>query len=524
MNKLVKLLIVAAFFNALAWMILIPVWQYPDEQAHFAQVQDVAEFGRRPTGKVPNTSKEIELSEKILQTERDEFGNNKFTYHPEYKISYSDNIFGPREQELLSLPKETRSDLVKKEATFNPPAYYFLGSLAYKLASSGSLFTRVYAVRLVSLLIFIALIFTTYQIAKIVFTEKPIYQIALTALVAFKPMLVFASTGILPDPLTNLLFSLVILVCLKIITEGIKPKYLILTAVLVILGSLTRQQFFISAPISLAVIAYQLITNPKQAKIAFLILLPSAFVIALMSPFIKHLSVLRNFSLIEAGKINLESFFRPEFFQFLSFTLKHTYSEVLPWYWGIYRWLSFSVPDINYEIMNRIIAIALVGIVIWVISLSKTRRLTKQDIVIIYLVLASLFYFTVFLIWDYFFYLGHGFSFGIQGRYFFPLVIAHLSILLFGIVKIVQLVKSKLTGYIILLVVVLMIIFNNASLYYVSLSYYDTSSVGTFISQASQYKPMVFKGNIIAVIIVISLVFQLAFLEQFARLALKKSK
>ena len=80
-------------------MILIPIWQYPDEQAHFAQVQNVAELGKVPM--VGNdTSYEIALSEKILGTERNGFGNNKYTYHPEYNIAYSNNSMGLFEKEL----------------------------------------------------------------------------------------------------------------------------------------------------------------------------------------------------------------------------------------------------------------------------------------------------------------------------------------------------------------------------------------------------------------------------------------
>ena len=97
MIRVVRLLFVAVFLNALSWIILIPIWQYPDEQAHFAQVQDIAEIGQSPVNKF-DTSHEIALSEEILGTDRDSAGNNKFTYHPEYKIDYSGNYYGPFEK------------------------------------------------------------------------------------------------------------------------------------------------------------------------------------------------------------------------------------------------------------------------------------------------------------------------------------------------------------------------------------------------------------------------------------------
>src|SRR3989338_9991993 len=142
MLSLLKLLLVAAFLNALSWIILIPIWQYPDEQAHFAQVQDFAELGQVPISG-NNTSHEIDLSENILGTQRDGFGINKFTYHPEYRLDYSTGPYGPYEKEITSLPKSARSQLVKNEATLNPPLYYNLSALVYKITSWGDLFTRV---------------------------------------------------------------------------------------------------------------------------------------------------------------------------------------------------------------------------------------------------------------------------------------------------------------------------------------------------------------------------------------------
>ena len=220
MPSLMKLLLVAALFNGLSWIILIPVWQYPDEQAHFGQIQDVAELGKRPADKL-NTSLEIALSEEILGTQRDGLGNNKFTYHPEYKLDYSDNYFGPQENIILNLPKSARTQLVKNEATLNPPLYYFSGSLFYRLFENNSLLSRVYAVRLMSLIFFLITVVVSFKTGQLIFPKSKTLSLTLAGLVAFMPMFVFASTGVLPDPLTNLFFSLVIFLSLKILTRGL---------------------------------------------------------------------------------------------------------------------------------------------------------------------------------------------------------------------------------------------------------------------------------------------------------------
>src|SRR3990167_6192315 len=271
MLSLLKLLLVASFLNALSWIVLIPVWQYPDEQAHFAQVQYIAEIGGIPQdNKSFDTSYEVALSEKILGTERNDLGNNKYTYHPEYKPDYSTNLYGPQEEEITSLPKSARREFVKNEATLNPPLYYNLASLVYKLFSWGDLFTRIFATRIFSALIFLATVIVAFKIGKIVFGKNQILPISLAAIIATKPMLVFSSTGVLPDTMTNLLFSIFILVSLRVISEGWSTRKIVATGLIIILGAASRQNFLISLFILPFVFIHQIVTNSK-ARLSIII-------------------------------------------------------------------------------------------------------------------------------------------------------------------------------------------------------------------------------------------------------------
>src|SRR3990167_1557029 len=67
----------------LAWIAFIPLWQFPDEQAHFAQVQNLVEASSKTGEERATTSREIYESEVILGTDRNDLGNNNYTYHPE---------------------------------------------------------------------------------------------------------------------------------------------------------------------------------------------------------------------------------------------------------------------------------------------------------------------------------------------------------------------------------------------------------------------------------------------------------
>ena len=520
MPKLLKLLLIAAFPNALSWIILIPIWQYPDEQAHFAQVQDVAELRKRPVGGY-DTSYEIAFSEKLFGTERDRFGNNKFTYHPEYRLDYSTNLYGLYEKEITTLPKSSRSQLVKNEATLNPPLYYFLGSLAYRLVNNGSLFDRVYAVRIMSAIIFLATVFVAYKIALLIFKNK-ILQTVLPTLVAFKPMLVFASTGVLPDPLTNLLFALVVYLSLKILLRGISKKIILKMAFVVLLGVLTRQQFLISLPIILTAIFYQIFKNKTQLQKYILPAILLLLVGTLLTFLIPQLSYLRNLSVHEIGRPDLGLLFKKSFIEHIKISLNQTYAQTLPWYWGVYRWLSFTLPPVVYQIINRIALIAFLGVILRIVISVLRRKITDLDKALFFLIFSSFIYYVILIVWDYYFKLDYSFSFGLQGRYFFPLVVAHFSIVLIGLAAVFEFIFKNYATWGYLVLVASIIAFNDVSLFFVSSSYYSTSSINTFIEQASQYKPEIIRGNLLLFFILISLIVQIVFLFNLFKLVAKK--
>jgi len=57
---------------------------------------------------------------------------------------------------------------------------------------------------------------------------------------------------------------------------------------------------------------------------------------------------------------------RPDYnlWQHLVYTTQHTFQEVLPWYWGVFRWLSLTLPRWVNQVMMRLLVLAGVGLVI----------------------------------------------------------------------------------------------------------------------------------------------------------------
>lgn len=506
-----KLLLAAAFLNALSWIILIPLWQYPDEQAHFAQVQNFAEqLKAQIAGN--DTSEEIAKSELFLHTQRSD-GINEFTYHPEYKIEYTNGYYGPHEQELRSIPKSARTNLVKKEATFNPPLYYILSSIPYKLFNQSSLIERVYASRLTSLVLFMLLVTTAFKVGEVIFKNNKIAQITLASIVAFKPMLVFASTGILPDILTNLLFALAFLICIKILTGGLKTIYVLQLAAVLILGFLTRQQFLLSLLFIIPSVLISLMKyKDKLRKLLPIILVTCAF-LYLFSLIFPSLGFLRSFNIPEVDTFKIQDLFTRKFKDTLIWEFKNTLNQTLPWYWGVYKWLSLTLPPVVYQLINRLIFLSVIGLIAKIILDFKAKKLFSVNQLLIFTIFAAISYPFALIAWDSSFMFSHGFPFGLQGRYFFPLVIAHITILIFGFLQVFQLLPNTLKNYGMWTIIFLTFLFNDITLGYVSSSYYDLSNFNVFVQQASQYKPQILKGWPIIAVIGSSLIFQAIYLK-----------
>lgn len=487
-----KKILLAVIFAQLAWITFVPLFQTPDEQAHFAQVSVTAETGN--TFIPPkNLSKEIYLTEDILGTLRNN-GNNKYTYHLEFNIPYSFDIFGPREKEIISLPRLSRQEYTINEATDYPRLYYQLGSFAYNLFSSGSIFDRVFAVRMMTGIIGVLIFVVAYFIGKVLY-EDNFKQISLAILTSFAPMFMFVHSGVTSDSLFNLIFPLFLLLCLLLIKKGLNIFILSGIGVVFILGIFTKSQAnimaFILAPL-LLVLFFR-----SQKKKFFLPVIVGTIAL-FFGEVIKR--VVGGISIFpEASNVKFSVWSILEHFQF---TFNHTYREVLPWYWGVFRWLSLALPRILRQITN---VVTIASFASFIVYLFRSRKLERM-----FMFLALIIYFLALTAFDYGFRQTHGFSFGMQGRYFFPVAVIISMILIDGL------------GFLLVFLDMGMILFNLFTFFYLMFTYYAKSYPAFFI-QASQYKPVWLKYPVNLVILGGYLVCSLLLLRFIMRKKLLKA-
>lgn len=514
-HRLIIALLVASLLNGVSWAALIPIWHTPDEQAHFAQASDVASIGYRPNpGK--STSEEIVMSEKFLGTFRDERGNNKFTYHPEYRIPYTNSIVGLYEQDITDLPVELRTVFVTNEATGYPPLYYLIVAGINRASWGSDLISLVFLSRLITVLLTTLGVFIVYLLAREVLISW-IWAVEAATLVAFHPMWKFVGSGVTSDALFNILYPLLVLLLVKFIKNP-SPHLFWLFLASSALAIATKFQSIFLIMLAEPFLLVACMTQKKKLRrlerwCAFsLISLSVLFFVgaflensnANLSHLVKFLPNFVRFP--ELGHL-LDLPKHPTFGEYIHSLSLELYRQTFPWYWGVYRWLSLTLPLWTYRTIKVFLLGSLIGLVwgIW----HKTLPSIIQKTPFLLLILSTISYATGLLLWNFFYWKNHGFSLGIQGRYFFPNLPEHMIILIVGLLALIQ---NKARALIPFLAAGFMVVFNWYSLWFVASSYYDSSHWKTFFLQASQYKPWIFKSPLLPFWPIVGLISSVVFL------------
>jgi len=520
MKKILNFLLIIVLLKGIVWSFLIPLWHFPDEQAHFGHIAYIVESPIKNLGKVKDLTEEIAISEEMLGTFRDEHGNNRFTYHPDYNLEYTGTLTGKYESEIKSLSISTRNNFVAKESAYYPHFFYSISSWIYKAFYNSNLFIRVFTIRLFWLFLYLITVYLTFLITELIFSEKSLLPLVTTIMVGFHPMFNFVSSGITSDNLHNFLFSAMIYFSLKLL---LKPNLTTWLGLLIVLGLglVNKQQFFIAFAVIFPVFFIILLRYPKKI-IQYLIYLPLFLVMAFIFDFEYTKDLMKIFfqgklpysTLIQSSKQVL----LPDYSLINHFiwSIKHTVREVIPWYWGVFKWLGVVLPRWVNKVLNRLVLVAAIGIIVKFIKIIKSRQIFKYQ-GLIFITYTAFIYFFALLFWDWGFFRNNNFSFGIQGRYYFPVIIPHMILLSLGVKEIFGLF-GKMAAKLSLIALSLWFIFLNFIALYIAInSYYDLSSLDIFLTQASQYKPFFAKGWWLIIILALYILFLFIFLYKMTK-------
>jgi 4-amino-4-deoxy-L-arabinose transferase-like glycosyltransferase len=206
-----------ALLNALAWGILVPPFHVPDENAHVAYVQYLAETGRLPEGVAdrPPYSPEINGTLEALRF---------------YEVvGRTENRPPGRSAEIASLDEVrdgTRSRVGSGDvssATNNPPLYYGAQAAAYWASPSHDLLMRVALMRIVSaLLAGVAALFGALFVRELL-PHEPWAWIAGGLAIATQPLLGFMGGGVNNDIMLFAASAAMFFALARIFRRGLTP-------------------------------------------------------------------------------------------------------------------------------------------------------------------------------------------------------------------------------------------------------------------------------------------------------------
>jgi len=123
---------------------------------------------------------------------------------------------------------------------FQPPVYYVLQGIILKPFLSSSIIMQVHVLRLLSIVFGVLTVFMTYKIAKLLFPKNESLILISTSFVAFLPSFMNMNAGITNDNMSNFMAALIIFMMLKIIYSKTSYKYYAFMGVVCGIALLTR--------------------------------------------------------------------------------------------------------------------------------------------------------------------------------------------------------------------------------------------------------------------------------------------
>lgn len=226
-----------AILNAMCWSILIPPLQGPDEQAHLAYVQQLAE-----NGSLPNGSSEENFSPEELAAMND--------------LGFGEVILDPGSPSLPFRANRARLDhdlsqpgLSRKGdgsvgvAASEPPLYYALQTVPYELGSGSSLLGRLELMRLLSALLSGLTVLLVFLFIREALPAVPWAWTIGALSAALSPLLGFVGGSLDPDALLFAVCAALFYCFARAFRRGFEPGIACALGAVVATGFLTKVNF-----------------------------------------------------------------------------------------------------------------------------------------------------------------------------------------------------------------------------------------------------------------------------------------
>ena len=326
---------------------MTPIWQAPDEPAHYNYIAHIADYGRLP----------------VLRD-------------GDFPARYLDEI------KSRGFPADMPVEAIRYES-WQPPLYYLFSTPIYLVMRSAPLSDQVRALRMFSLFLGIILLWLAYRLVQEVFPRQPSLPLAAVAFLISVPMHMAMLAAINNDGLTEIVLTAVLLAVTLLIKHGPSAKRLVTLGLLMGLCLMTKNTAAISLPIAALGIwiathrvskspsARQLLLNLGLAigpalLVSFAWYLRNALIYGFSDPLIwkRHGEVV-------AGQLTTAQYLRwHDWAQWLGDLIQTTFHS----FWGQFGWMAVPMDQRVYLPLGAISAMAVLGALVAAFRLWRIRR------------------------------------------------------------------------------------------------------------------------------------------------------
>lgn len=248
-------LLLAVLALGLAWNLVTPANQAPDELSHIGYSQYLAETGSLPGRDLTGPMFSSEQAKAL-----DDSNGVRAAALPGVQLNWNRQAFEEWRRSDAALPDSAKADgSGPNPASSNPPLYYLTTVPAYLLGSGGDFFTRLTLMRLVSLLWLLATVVGAWLLAGELFGRRRSLQLGVAGFVGLAPMNQFIGNSVNPDAAVFATWALAMWLGVRLLNRGLTAKGVLALFVTVGAACVVKATSFALVPAAAVVLLVALI-------------------------------------------------------------------------------------------------------------------------------------------------------------------------------------------------------------------------------------------------------------------------
>lgn len=205
-----------ACIHWLIYLALVPPWQHYDEPTHFEYAALIARWGAVPVSGAFDPALRNEIADSMY----------RFRF---WQADVQPDLFS------------AQAPNIGLDQTVHPPLYYALIALPIRLVQYGAIEPQLYVARLVGLVLYLLTIAVAWRVSIIIAPDQPLLHLVIPLLVCLSPSFTDMMSAVNNDVLVNFSLSAMLLGCMLLIRDGLRPLPLLLAVLGLLVGLLAKR-------------------------------------------------------------------------------------------------------------------------------------------------------------------------------------------------------------------------------------------------------------------------------------------